>query len=120
MPGPAPTASHDTPAPKTWTPPPVSPDRSRRKCACGGEPGPSGECEECRKKRLLHRRAAGSAPSYVPPIVHDALASSGRPLDAGTRSFFEPRFGHDFSAVRVHDDARAGESARAVNAHAYT
>ncbi len=24
----------------------------QRKCACGGTPGPSGECEECRKKRL--------------------------------------------------------------------
>jgi hypothetical protein len=32
----------------------------------------------------------------------------------------EPRFGHDFSRVRVHDDARAAESARAVNALAYT
>jgi len=32
----------------------------------------------------------------------------------------EPRFGHDFSQVRVHTDARAGESARAVDAVAYT
>ncbi len=32
----------------------------------------------------------------------------------------EPRFGHDFSGVRVHTDSRAAESARAVNAHAYT
>jgi hypothetical protein len=32
----------------------------------------------------------------------------------------EPRFGHDFSRVRVHTDARAAESARAVNARAYT
>lgn len=32
----------------------------------------------------------------------------------------EPRFGHDFSEVRVHADARAAESARAVNALAYT
>src|SRR6185369_18043496 len=34
--------------------------------------------------------------------------------------FFEPRFVHDFSRVRVHTDARAAESARAVNALAYT
>jgi hypothetical protein len=32
----------------------------------------------------------------------------------------EPRFGHDFSGVRVHTDAQAAESARAVNALAYT
>ena len=32
----------------------------------------------------------------------------------------EPRFGHDFSRVRVHADTRAAESARAVKARAYT
>jgi hypothetical protein len=48
------------------------------------------------------------------------LRSSGQPLDPATRAFMEPRFGHDFSAVRVHTDARAAESARAVNALAYT
>jgi len=48
------------------------------------------------------------------------LRSPGRPLDPATRAFMEPRFGHDFSRVRVHTDARAAESARAVNALAYT
>jgi hypothetical protein len=56
----------------------------------------------------------------VPTIVHDVLRSSGRPLDAAARSFFEPRFGQDFSTVRVHTDAKAAESARSVNALAYT
>lgn len=56
----------------------------------------------------------------VPPIVHEVLRSSGQPLDASTRAFMEPRFGHDFSRVRVHTDARAAESAREVNALAYT
>ncbi|MBI3900067.1 MAG: DUF4157 domain-containing protein [Gammaproteobacteria bacterium] len=32
----------------------------------------------------------------------------------------EPRFDHDFSRVRIHTDARAAESARALNARAYT
>src|SRR5262249_48872991 len=53
-------------------------------------------------------------------IVHEALNSPGQPLDARTRAFFEPRFGYDFSSVRVHTDAKAAESARAVNALAYT
>jgi hypothetical protein len=48
------------------------------------------------------------------------LRSPGQPLDTATRQFFEPRFGRDFSQVRVHTNARAAESARAVNALAYT
>ncbi len=56
----------------------------------------------------------------APPIVFDVLSSSGQPLDQATRTFFEPRFGHDFSQVRVHTDARAVESAERLNALAYT
>jgi hypothetical protein len=48
------------------------------------------------------------------------LRSPGQPLDADTRTFMEPRFGHDFSAVRVHNDIMAAESARAVESLAYT
>jgi hypothetical protein len=48
------------------------------------------------------------------------LRSPGQPLDAETRAFMEPRFGHDFKNVRIHTDARAAESATAVNALAYT
>jgi hypothetical protein len=47
------------------------------------------------------------------------LRSPGQPLDPATRAFMEPRFGHDFSHVRVHADANAAESARAVNALAF-
>jgi Domain of unknown function (DUF4157) len=54
------------------------------------------------------------------PIVYHVLHSSGESLDPGTRTFMESRFGHDFSQVRVHRDAKAAESARAVNALAYT
>ncbi len=58
--------------------------------------------------------------SDVPLIVHDVLRSPGQPLDQATRAFFEPRFGHDFSGVRVHTGSRAAESARAIDALAYT
>ncbi len=95
----------------------------QRKCACGQHTVAGGECEECRKKRegMLQRAAINAAPvNGVPPIVHDVLNSSGQPLDVGTRAFMEPRFGFDFSRVRVHADARAAESAQAVNALAYT
>ena len=56
----------------------------------------------------------------VPPIVTDVLRSSGEPLPAATRAHMEPRFSFDFSKVRVHADAKASASARAVNALAYT
>jgi hypothetical protein len=69
---------------------------------------------------LQRRATGGGGPAAVPPIVHDVLSSPGQPLDADSRAFFEPRFGHDFSKVRVHADAKAAESARAVNAEAYT
>ena len=105
--------------------PSVAPARSgllRRKCACGSTPGHDGECAECRGKQLVwpRNRTNRTDPSEVPPIVHEVLSASGEPLDLETRAFMEPRFGHDFSQVRVHSDARAAESARAVNALAYT
>jgi len=49
-----------------------------------------------------------------------ALRGGGHPLAESERGFFEPRFGYDFSQVRVHTDAQAAESAKAVNARAYT
>lgn len=215
----------------------------QRKCACGGAPGLTGECPECRGQRLRRRRAAGARPSpavrdlqgspgrnapgcvgrprqghdsgrvqtgvrpviqpkfavghpgdryereadlvadrilrmpdpgamgpaglprrpgelgvrrgcpsceartrrrskkdeeresvrarevrdHAPPAVHpDAEASihslrgGGQPLPSTARAFFEPKFGHDFGQVRVHTDARAAETARAINARAFT
>jgi Domain of unknown function (DUF4157) len=64
--------------------------------------------------------AAHSGGAAAPPIVQDVLQSSGQPLDAATRAFMEPRFGHDFRHVRVHADAQATEAASAINARAFT
>jgi hypothetical protein len=92
----------------------------QRACACGG----SGECQQCAQDKespTLQRKAAGAADSGIaPPIVDEALKSPSRPLDEQTRAYFEPRLGYDLSAVRVHADARAAESARALHALAYT
>jgi hypothetical protein len=52
--------------------------------------------------------------------VHDVVSGGGRPLEPDVRSDMEGRLGHDFGDVRVHDDSAAHESARSVNAHAYT
>jgi len=59
---------------------------------------------------------AGNAPGMVP----EALRSPGQPLDASARALFEPRFGADFSRVRLHHDALAARSAAAIGAKAYT
>ncbi|MFL6254514.1 MAG: DUF4157 domain-containing protein [Pyrinomonadaceae bacterium] len=90
----------------------------RRKCTC--DEGHA--CDECGQTAPLVQRQATSdvAGTDAPQIVNEVLRSPGLPLDHATRSFMEPRFGHDFSRVRVHTDARAAASARAVNALAYT
>lgn len=54
------------------------------------------------------------------PLVHKVFGSTGQPLDVSTRAFFEPRFGYDFSRVRVHNNANADTAARALNARAFT
>jgi hypothetical protein len=87
-------------------------------CSAGGA-----TCASCgaKKNGLMQRKAerdrdkSGSVPE---DFLQDL--GPGQPLDSATRAFFEPRFDHDFSWIRVHTDARAAESARDVNALAYT
>jgi hypothetical protein len=66
----------------------------------------------------VQRKAADAAPAHVSADV--LPRSAGRPLDSGTRAFMESTFGFDFSKVRVHTDASASASAKAINALAYT
>jgi hypothetical protein len=69
------------------------------------------------------QRFSGQASEGVgnaPPSVDRVLASSGRPLEPSLRQDMEARFGHDFSRVRVHTDTAAEQSARDVDARAYT
>jgi hypothetical protein len=100
-----------------------APGLLQRKCACGQHTTDQhGQCTECNKKgQLLQRRAINqNDPEVAPPIVHEVLRSPGRPLDPTTRAYMEPRFGHDFSQVRVHTDGQAAASTRSVDARAYT
>jgi Domain of unknown function (DUF4157) len=75
-----------------------------RRCSCGRPIGLTGECDACRQRRLS--AAAGG--------------SRGRSLETALRAEHEQRLGFDLSAVRIHDDARADEAARARGALAYT
>jgi hypothetical protein len=89
------------------------PEQVTHKCAaCEGE-------EKVQKLPAMGG-SAQAATTEVPPIVDEVLRSSGKPLDAATRAFIEQRLGQDFSQVRVHDNAKAAESAYALNARAYT
>ncbi len=98
-------------------------DTSATSAAAGSMQRMCATCTEEDEEGTTLRRSAVSpsgATMTSPPIVHDVLRSSGSPLDASTRQFMESRFNHDFSRVRVHADAAAAESARQVNARAYT
>jgi hypothetical protein len=112
------TAQNTTPAS-----PAVPGGLLQRKCAgCGNHTVAGGGCSECnRKKSVLQRKASSNEDvNEIPQSVHQVLRSPGQALDDSTRAYMEPRFGQDFSGVRVHADAHAAESARAVHAHAYT
>ena len=81
------------------------------------------KCAACEDEEKMQRKESGvrtPANGVAPPIVHDVLRESGEPLAQPARGFMEERFGRDFGGVRVHSGARAGDSARAVGARAYT
>lgn len=63
---------------------------------------------------------ASAGVGATPASVDSVLASPGRPLDLALQQDMSQRFGHDFSRVRVHSGAAAEQSAREVNAIAYT
>jgi len=68
---------------------------------------------------VAQRRASGDDEGDSSP-VHDVVSSKGSPLAPEVRSEMESAVGHDFGDVEVHTDTRAADSARSVQAHAYT
>jgi hypothetical protein len=84
---------------------------------------PCAGCEEESKALTVQRREAGADTPQVTPAVAasvNALRGGGSPLPASTREFFEPRFGADFSQVRLHTGTRAADTAKSINAKAFT
>jgi hypothetical protein len=82
-------------------------------------------CSKCQDEEELKRSAepglaeGGLTPAGVGERIK-ARRGGGTPLTPSARAFFEPRFAHDFSRVRVHADSEAGDLAVAVQAHAFT
>lgn len=102
----------------------------------GGPPGPTQHRDTrlqrlCSTGRGLRRKEEESqrtseAPDQFAEITPEieaqieALRGTGQPLSESARAFFEPRLGHDFGGVRVHTDARAASTSRALRAQAFT
>ncbi|MFA7316308.1 MAG: DUF4157 domain-containing protein [Sulfuricella sp.] len=81
------------------------------------------ECEEeLREKKLQAKRMPGDLPAVTDGFAADMAGLQGRgmPLPPSARGFFEPRFGHDFSAVSIHSGEPAARLARSVGARAFT
>ena len=78
-------------------------------------------CPEC--EDLLQAKEASSEGVRVSTEFESQIESvkgEGIPLPESVRAYFEPKFGYDFSNVKIHSNARAGDTARRMNALAYT
>jgi outer membrane protein OmpA-like peptidoglycan-associated protein len=91
--------------------------------AGSGAPEVQRKCTACESEdeQLQAKELPGQAPAVSPQLQSriDGLGA-GHPLSSGERAFFEPRFGRNFDDVRIHNDSSAAESARMVNARAFT
>jgi hypothetical protein len=83
----------------------------QRKCA---------ECEAEETKTLRRKEVGAGAQSASVKSAAAAISGGGAPLSPAERAYFEPRFGHDLSAIRVHVDDAAASGARAIDARAFT
>ena len=94
----------------------------------GAEALMAGRTDALTPAAVMHlQKTAGNATvsaaleEQEPSLVKDVVGSGGgSPLDKDTRGFMESRLGADFSDVRVHTDSKASDSARSVQAYAYT
>jgi hypothetical protein len=81
------------------------------------------KCAECEEEEKLQRKENGKGEVEAPGTLEsyvESINSGGKALPNDVRSFFEPRFGYDFSNVRIHNDSVAAKSAQGINALAYT
>jgi len=74
------------------------------------------------EEELQAKEQPGHTPQATPDVAANiqSLKGGGQPLADSSRSFFEPRFGQVFRQVRIHTDAKAASTAKAVNARAFT
>src|SRR5262249_6866554 len=97
----------------------------RRACTdCGEELQRQADDEETEEEdQSVQVKSEPGPVGEVSPAVGaqiENMKGGGDSLPAASRNYFEQRFGHDFSGVRVHADDRAAQSAKAIHALAYT
>ena len=87
-----------------------------------GAPGVQRKCAACEgeEDHVVQRKAAGPAAGTSADGVAAGISHGGAPLAPAERAYFEPRFGRDFSAVRIHADAQAATAAADIGARAFT
>jgi hypothetical protein len=81
------------------------------------------QIEEEEEEELVQTKSAPGSTSQVNADIESRIQSmsgGGQPLSESTRAFFEPRFGVDFSQVRVHQDAESGDISASLGARAFT
>jgi hypothetical protein len=92
----------------------------RKRAACESEP----EAATVQRKRAACESEPAAVQREARPsgVLEPSRATErgGAPLPSDVRAFFEPRFGHDFSGVRVHADAAAEHAAHTLDARAFT
>ncbi len=78
--------------------------------------------EEADEQDAVLASAATATQEHVSPAIQRQIAAmgGGQPLPESVRAYFEPRFGHDFRAVRIHTGKTAGDVAQSLGARAFT
>lgn len=109
---------------------PKSKGRAQKRVSRSGQPSSHADMLALQRNvgnrgvgQLLQSETDGKSHTVdnVPPIVESVLNSDrSQALDAATRESMESRFGQDLGQVRIHTGAKAAESAKTVNALAYT
>ena len=150
MPAPEPSAAGESPLPPSGNgpdPPPAMPAPSR---GSGSGPNPirrmctgcedeikrqpaeedklevqrlaTGEGAEGDEEELVQPKEKPGAAPALSATSESAIRGlgGGAPLARSERAFFEPRFGREFSGVRIHTGAAADTSAKSINARAFT
>jgi hypothetical protein len=77
---------------------------------------------EAEEEEALQTKGTRQTPEVTPDIESgiQSLKSAGQLLSDSSRGYFEPRYGHDFSQVRIYSDSRAADLANKINAKAFT
>ena len=80
------------------------------------------KCSHCEEEEKVQTKGESNitAGMVEPSDVHKVINSNGKPIDPLTRNFMESRFGYDFANVQIHSDRSAHQSAKEINALAYT